>query len=143
MTKIYISDQEVKGLTQEVIRQVVMTNFVPDIVFGLARGGLVPAIYISQFFDCKFYALNKEEDFPLLDEQYENILVIDDINDTGTTFTNLNNEISMSGYQVRYAALLDNAGSDFTVDYYGREIDKVKDPSWVVFPWESWWNQNS
>lgn len=138
MKKIYISDEEVKGLTQEVIRQLVMTNFVPDLVVGLSRGGLVPANYVSQFFDCGFYALNKEEEFPDLDE-VGNILIVDDINDTGKTFTDVNNDLSLLGIQVRYAALLDNIGSDFTVDYFGREIDKVKEPSWVVFPWEDWW----
>jgi hypoxanthine phosphoribosyltransferase len=139
MNKIYITDDEVKGLTQEVIRQLVMTNFVPELVVGLARGGLVPAVYISQFFDCEFYALNKQEDFPELEDYVGNILIVDDINDTGKTFTDVNNDVSMLGIEVRYAALLDNAGSDFTVDYYGREIDKVKDPSWIVYPWETWW----
>lgn len=143
MNNILITDSEVKGLTQEIIRQLVMTNFVPDIVVGLARGGLIPAVYISQFFDCKFYALNKDEDFPMFEDMYENILIVDDINDTGATFTSVNNEISLWGIEVRFAALLDNAGSDFTVDYYGRGIDKVKNPCWIVYPWESWWLGNN
>lgn len=139
MKQVYITDEEVKGYTQEIIRQLVLTNFVPDLVVGLARGGLVPANYISQFFECDFYALNKQEQFPELKDFNGNILIVDDINDTGKTFTDVNNDLSLLGIEVRYAALLDNAGSEFTVDYYGREIDKVKDPCWVVFPWESWW----
>ena len=139
MKKIYISDDEVRGLTQEVVRQLVMTNFIPDLVVGLVRGGLVPANYISQYFECDLYALNKQQLFSDLDIHDGNILIVDDINDTGKTFTDVNNDVSMFGIEVRYAALLDNSNSDFTVDYYGREIDKSKDPSWVVFPWESWW----
>lgn len=139
MKKIYISDDEVKGCTQEIIRQCVMTNFIPQLVVGLSRGGLVPANYISQYFDCDFYALNKQELFPEHVDDVSNILIVDDINDSGKTFTDVNNDISVFGIQVRYAALLDNASSDFTVDYYGREIDKAKDPCWIVFPWESWW----
>lgn len=142
MKKIYLSDDEVRGLTQELIRQLVMTNYVPELVVGLARGGLVPANYISQFFDCNFYALNKQEQFPEYNE-IGNILIVDDINDTGKTFTDVNNDLSIIGIEVRYASLLDNASSDFTVDYYGREIDKAKDPSWIVFPWENWWIRNS
>ena len=68
MKKLYISDSEVRGLTQEIIRQLILTNFVPKLVVGLSRGGLVPAVYISQFFDCDFFALNKQELFPELDE---------------------------------------------------------------------------
>ena len=139
MKKIYITDDEVKGCTQEIIRQCVMTNFIPQLVVGLSRGGLVPANYISQFFDCEFYALNKQELFPEHVDDVSNILIVDDINDTGKTFTDVNNDLSLLGIEVRYAALLDNASSDFTVDYYGREIDKAKDPCWIVFPWESWW----
>ena len=142
MKKLYISDSEVRGLTQEIIRQLILTNFVPKLVVGLSRGGLVPAVYISQFFDCDFFALNKQELFPELDE-VENILIVDDMNDTGKTFKMVNEDVSNLGIQVRYAALLDNAGSDFTVDYYGREIDKVKDPCWVVYPWENWWNSDN
>ena len=142
MKKLYINDSEVRGLTQEIIRQLILTNFVPKLVVGLSRGGLVPAVYISQFFDCDFFALNKQELFPELDE-VENILIVDDINDTGKTFKLVNEDVSNLGIQVRYAALLDNAGSDFTVDYYGREIDKVKDPCWVVYPWENWWNSDN
>ena len=139
MKKIYISDDEVRGLTQEVVRQLVMTNFIPDLVVGLVRGGLVPANYISQYFECDLYALNKQQLFSDLDNHDGNILIVDDINDTGKTFTDVNNDASMFGIEVRYAALLDNAGSEFSVDYYGREIDKVKDPCWIVFPWGSWW----
>ena len=139
MKKIYITDDEVKGCTQEIIRQCVMTNFIPQLVVGLSRGGLVPAHYSSQFFDCEFYALNKQELFPEHVDDVSNILIVDDINDTGKTFTDVNNDLSLLGIEVRYAALLDNASSDFTVDYYGREIDKAKDPCWIVFPWESWW----
>ena len=143
MKKVYITDDEVKGLTQEVIRQLCMTGFYPDLVVGLARGGLVPANYISQFFECDFYALNKNETFPDVNVVVDSILIVDDINDTGKTFTDVNNDLSVKGIEVRYAALLDNAGSDFTVDYFGRDIDKTKDPCWVVFPWESWWRCNN
>lgn len=139
MKKLYLNDDEVKGLTQEVIRQLVITGFYPDLVVGLTRGGLVPANYISQFFECDFYALNKNQTLPEIGVVVDSILIVDDINDTGKTFTELKDDLSARGIEVRYASLLDNAGSDFTVDYFGRGIDKVKDPCWVVFPWENWW----
>ena len=36
-----------------------------------------------------------------------------------------------------YAVLIDNKPSEFSVEYYAQKIDKSKDPSWIVFPWEN------
>lgn len=139
MNKLHINHREVRELTLEIIRQLVLNNFIPDLVIGLTRGGLVPANDISQFFNVPMYALNKESELPDFLDRYPNILVVDDINDTGRTFTDVNNMFSVEGYEVRYVSLLDNVGSDFTVDYSGRTIDKANNPVWIVFPWESWW----
>jgi hypothetical protein len=41
---------------------------------------------------------------------------------------------------VRFAVLVDNNASQFrTIDYSAVDIDKSKEPSWIVFPWEDWW----
>ena len=79
----------------------------------------------------------------------KNILVLDDINDSGKTFEWIKQDW-MSGClpndphwdnvwhnNVRFATLIDNMGSSFQeVDYTALEIDKRDDPSWIVFPWE-------
>jgi hypoxanthine phosphoribosyltransferase len=69
-------------------------------------------------------------------------LVIDEINDSGRTLVDFNNslfEIQRDDFEVRYAALVSNTASLFTVDYFGLEINKLDDPAWMVFPWEEWW----
>jgi hypothetical protein len=41
---------------------------------------------------------------------------------------------------VRFAVLINNESSNYEhVDYSGRNINKLDDPCWVVFPWENWW----
>ena len=57
-----------------------------------------------------------------------NILIVDDINDTGATFKwikddwNVPNDSTKSN--VKFAALIDNLPSDFVVEYNGVEINK-------------------
>jgi hypoxanthine phosphoribosyltransferase len=81
----------------------------------------------------------------------KNILIIDDINDSGNTFKNIV-EDWQSGClpkesawntvwhnNVKFAVLIENQASDFDCDFFGHEINKVENPEWCVFPWECWW----
>lgn len=77
------------------------------------------------------------------------ILIVDDINDTGATFNWIKNSWEDSikflnwdgvwGHNVRFAALINNTVSKATVNYAGTMIDKSVDDSWIVFPFENWW----
>ena len=64
MKKYYLSDVQVKEYTTELIRQMTIESFKPDIVVGLTRGGLVPAYLISLYFKCPMVAINKDMDVP-------------------------------------------------------------------------------
>lgn len=141
MEKVYIDDNSVKGLVLEIIRQMALKNFKPNLVVGLVRGGSAPANFLSQYYDVPCYMVNKEQEV-LIKNQYTKIIVIDDINDSGKALTEFNNaifDLNLSA-EIHYATLLTNEGSSFEVDYYGKIINKVEDPCWVVFPWEMWWN---
>ena len=86
-------------------------------------------------------------------ETYKNILVVDDINDSGATFNWIINDWKSSCFpedpawdevwnqNVRFAVLVDNLASDCIVqmDYVGMEINKAENDVWVDFPWEDWW----
>lgn len=138
MRQEYISDVDVKNCLLDIIRQMYLSGFKPDAVVGLVRGGAVPANYISQFFDIPCYMLNKEE-IPSL-PNVESLLVVDDINDTGTSLTEFNNILFEYDFkEVKYATLINNAASSFEVDYSSIEINKLEDPCWIIFPWENWW----
>ena len=47
------------------------------------------------------------------------------------------------GNNVRVACLYDNESSKSKLDvtYSAVTINKSADPSWIVFPWEAWWQK--
>ena len=80
------------------------------------------------------------------------ILIVDDINDTGATLEWIRKDWTSSclpnhaawnviwNSNVRFAVLVNNEASPYEkIDYSGRNINKLDDPCWVVFPWENWW----
>lgn len=90
-------------------------------VFGLARGGLIPAIMIS-------YKLG----IPLLQAPCRGCIIVDDIVDTGRS---LSHYILNRTNDVKYfiATIYYSKQSIVKPDYYMRE---KRDNEWVVFPWE-------
>ena len=51
MKKIYYTWSDVESQTQEILRQIALSDWRPDYVIGLTRGGLVPANLISQYLE--------------------------------------------------------------------------------------------
>lgn len=148
--KVYYTADEINNYIFNIARQMYADNFRPDYIVGIARGGLVPALKLSHYLDIPMYALNKDEsNFWMAEDALEgtNILVIDDINDTGSTLLSLKNDWrsshgdwdSIFGFNVRFAVLIDNEDSQEAVNYYGHSINKLEKPEWCVFPWEEWW----
>jgi hypoxanthine phosphoribosyltransferase len=80
----------------------------------------------------------------------KNILVVDDINDTGATFNWIKKDWQSSclpnedtawnsvwAKNVRFAVLTNNLSSTFDdVSYYSQEVNKAEDDVWLVYPWE-------
>lgn len=160
MSKRYISEQEIKTGVLDIVSQMYSDNWRPDIIVGVVRGGLIPAVMMSHYTGCKMHTL----DVRLRDANHEpenavwladeagagtNILILDDINDTGETFKWIVNDweasnppvdwVDVWGNNVRFATIIDNVPSEFDVDYTSIEINKKEDPAWIVFPFEEWW----
>jgi len=86
---------------------------------------------------------------------YKNILIVDDINDTGATFNWIMNDWPSGCFpedpsweevwnnNVKFAAVVDNLSSNCKakMDYVGIEINKAENDVWVDFPWEDWWSK--
>jgi hypoxanthine phosphoribosyltransferase len=79
----------------------------------------------------------------------KNILVVDDINDTGATFAWIKqdwqsgclpddpNWDTVWGQNVRFAVMTENLSSEFEeVNYHWHEVNKAEDDVWLVYPWE-------
>ena len=170
MNKIYYTWSDVEHHTQEILRQICSDSWRPDYVVGLTRGGLVPANLISQYLGCRMETLKvslrddtecesnlwmAEDAFGHEMDRPKNILIVDDINDTGATLNYIREDwpsgcfpdnprwTEVWGSNVRVAVLVDNESSknEIPVSYSAVDINKAEQDSWIVFPWEQWWQR--
>jgi hypoxanthine phosphoribosyltransferase len=140
--KAYYTWEQVEGMTQDILRQIRDEKF--DAVVGLTRGGLTPAVLVSQYLDIPMHTLKvslrdhqEQESLKVLDKlSGQRVLVIDDINDTGATINYIKEHWIGN---LTYAVLINNEASDADVDYSSININKMEDDVWIVFPWEDWW----
>jgi hypoxanthine phosphoribosyltransferase len=168
MKKEIIKYPEFKGLVSEICRQIAKDNWRPDYIVGITRGGLTPAVMISHYFNIPMYSLHvslrdstfgSESNLWMAEDAYgyngekKNILIVDDINDTGATFNwimqdwpsgclpNAEEWSAVWGDNVRFAVVVDNLSSkcETKMSYVGKEIDKSEEDVWIDFHYESWW----
>ena len=102
------------------------------------------------------FGIVAEEDRPVYKSRWDpamrkNIVVVDDINDTGATFNWIKQDWQSSCLpneenawdtvwenNVRFATLTNNDASDFDdVRYTCHEINKAEEDVWLVYPWEN------
>lgn len=162
MKKVYYNWQQVQGAVLEIARQMSAHDWKPDYIVGLTRGGLVPANLLSQYTGIPMHTLNVslrdgdggESNLWMAEDafNYKKILIVDDINDTGSTinwikedwpsgcFPNDEKWKHIWGDTVRFAMLTHNYGSKFKdPDYAVWNVDKRQDDCWLVYPWEEFW----
>lgn len=192
MKKHIINQHEMTALVNKIAREIHVSQWRPDYIVGLTRGGLIPAVMLSHYLNVPMWTLNvslrdgeggesnlwmaedalgSESSIEISDENdigavldaasslleegsnFKNILIVDDINDTGATFNWIINDWksgcfpdhpnwdSVWNMNVRFAVLVDNQSSDCEVsmDYVGMEVNKAEEDVWVDFPWEDWW----
>ena len=179
MKKLYVDDVQIREYVNKISYQMYKDNWRPDYIVGLTRGGLVPAVYMSHMLDIPMETLKvalrdgaggesncwMAEDafgYVSIEDRGEsgcqtdpalrkNILILDDINDTGATLDWIIQdwpsgclpnhhawENDIWGRNVRFAVLFDNLSSQFSrkVDYSAVEINKAEEDVWIVYPWE-------
>ena len=73
------------------------------------------------------------------------IVIIDDINDTGTTLQGIHDIVIEADMDknVKYAVLLEKLSSDFSTQICAKELDEEEGKQWIVFPYEEWWNNKA
>ena len=181
MKKLVLNNESVRHLVSMICRELSGGSWRPDYVVGITRGGLIPAVMISQWFDCRMETLNvslrdhtgmgPESNLWMAEEAFgyhrtdlpepgssnpelrKNILIVDDINDSGATFNWIMQDWPSGclssdpawkdiwGNNVKFAVLVDNLASkcERKMDFCGMEINKAENDVWVDFPWEDWW----
>jgi uncharacterized protein len=177
--KHYYSWTDIERMCVSIVNQMYADNWRPDYIVGLTRGGNVPATIISNMTGIRCEALkvslrdddsesesncwmaedafgyvsaeNRINDVVVDTNIRKNILIVDDINDTGATFNWImkdwqagclphnNKWKSVWNNNVRFATLTDNLASEFTerCAYTCHEINKSEEDVWLVYPWEN------
>ena len=178
MKKLYYTWSDIQNMCVGIGMQMYKDNWRPDYIVGITRGGAVPAVILSHLIEVPMRPLEVSlrdggqcvsdlgmaedafgyvyaEEQEILKSRWDtskrkNILVIDDINDTGATFNWIKKDWqsgclpsqdtawnSVWGKNVRFAALTNNLSSTFDdVSYYGKEVNKAEEDVWLVYPWE-------
>lgn len=114
MKKIYVTFEDAQRMVGDILRQIQVDGWRPDAIVGITRGGLTPAVLLSQYLKVPMYTLDvrlrdtnddigPESNLWLAEwafgatpqghpsnSRYEpkfrkNILIVDDINDSGAT----------------------------------------------------------
>jgi len=142
-----VSWDELENLVDQIARTVIESGFKPDIIIGILRGGVIPARILADrlgvpdmaTMEIKLYkgvGLRGDRPYlrqpPMLDLSGKNILVVDDISDTGLTLQLAVEVVNLYfPREVRTATVYIKPWTDFVPDYYG-----AKSRNWIVFPWE-------
>ncbi|MBR20510.1 MAG: hypothetical protein CMA64_10270 [Euryarchaeota archaeon] len=149
--KIY-TWRDVEKMCSQLLVQLYNSEWRPDYIVGITRGGNVPATILSNMTGIRCEAVKvalrdgetgkSGDSISWMAEDAKlgkNILVVDDINDTGATFEWLSNDWGLNGgNNVRFATLTENLSSNFDgVDYYCDEVNKAEEDVWLVYPWEN------
>ena len=154
--KIYYSWPDIETACEGLFTKICESDFKPDYIVGLTRGGLVPATILSHKYNIPLHTLNislrdahyKERKIWMVEDALhsKNILIVDDINDTGKTINTIKStwEKTFPGdwhkiwhNNVRFAVIDNNLGSEAEVDFLHFVLDKRVNDAWVVYPWES------
>ena len=153
MNKEYFSWGLIDIACRDIYKEAVQDKFKPDLIIGLTRGGLIPATILSHRFDVPMDTINISlrdhiskggtyKDYGL---PQANILIVDDINDSGATFLRLReiwehnlqaNWKELWHKKVRFAVIVDNITSKTKIDYSYTTINKAEVDTWIVYPWE-------
>ena len=122
-----VSWADIDDAVESLAKQIEESNIHYEVIYGLARGGLVPAVMLSHRLKIPM-VLNMEEVWRLKVKN-KNSLIVDDISDTGET--------------LRY---FDDQKFDIATLFVREHTSKIKPKysykninhdNWLLFPWET------
>jgi len=150
MSTIEITETEFQQHVNELAQQIRRDVEKATAIVGVARGGLVPATYLSYKLNLPlattFYSSAKGNgksqtgasavDFAALDSTAKYVIVVDDICDTGNTMTEIVAELERRGVQSYTAVIVEKPHTTFSCDAVAFRVDEQQEDRWIIFPWE-------
>lgn len=149
---VNLSWQDVEQDVLDIITKMKKDNFEPDVIISIARSGLIPAsmiayalgnkeLYVVKVDFSKTQKSGKDQDLhdkPTITQELTKdihglkVLVVDEMVVSGTTLKLMNLYMQIKNpAEVKYAVLYKQPWSEFTPDYFGREIKE-----WPLYPWK-------
>src|SRR5262245_48447045 len=150
MSELEVMDWDELGAGARALAQMVADDgWRPDIVLGIARGGLLVAGAIGYALGVKntftmnveFYTgIDQRLDMPmilppvpdLVDFAETRVLVADDVADTGLTLAHVRDFLADRVAEVRYAVIYEKPRSEVKCEYVWKRTD-----AWIDFPWSA------
>lgn len=145
-----VSWPKVEAWVESVIATLRKDGFSPEIVIGMARGGMVPARLICDHLVVKNLFTVKTEHWGLtatpdgkaklaqalsIDITGRRVLIVDDITDTGQSLTLARDHVAgLKPKALKTATMLHIEHSIIRPDYFARAVAKDQ-WTWFIFPW--------
>lgn len=139
---------EVYEMAYTISQKVTESNLKFDVIVGIARGGFPPARFVCDFLNIKtltaiqirHYTGGAEEmkeveisDDVNIDLQDKNVLIVDDVNDSGKTLTAAVKHIKTKGTsEIKTAVLHEKDNTSLKADFVGGYLDDWK---WLIYQW--------
>jgi hypoxanthine phosphoribosyltransferase len=166
--KVYIGPNEIHENCRQLARKIKESSTQPDLIIGLARGGLIPAGYLSYFLNINSiesiriatyegYESRAHEKINQIEQDLiseiiniikkykpQNILIVDDLTDTGSTIQIIDRIIrSVYNYFKMISERIPEFSWQFAVIYHNKNFNfnniiwaAEKPEGWLVFPWD-------
>jgi hypoxanthine phosphoribosyltransferase len=115
MEKIYLDWQYIDDAIESLAHQIKSSGLNIEYIFGMPRGGLIPAVMLSHKLNIPLFKFGM-----VLDSK---VLIIDDICDSGLT---------LHKYNVPTATIHTKETASIQPTFYYEVVDK----DWIVYPWE-------
>lgn len=142
LCKFPVDWQSIDNLIERLVTQINESNWQPTAIIGIARGGLIPAVKLSNVFDVPLTTVNvslrdKRVDRTAHSFDLDNeFLLVEDIIDTGKTISTIHKMYRTLNF--RTASLFKKITSDVPCDYIGKTLNTEDSKyTWIVFPWET------
>lgn len=134
---------------KDLAEQVLKSGYKPEIILGIARGGLFLAGSLGYALELKnlfimnveyYTGENKRLEMPIVlppyleltDIEDSKVLIADDVADTGHTLELVKNHCKGKVAEVKTAVLYKKPGSSSNPDFVWQNVD-----GWIHFPWSS------